>query len=35
MIATVALSHNASVITRDTKGFEGCGVTLINPWQIS
>jgi len=35
MIATVALSHNASVITRDTKGFEGCGVTLVKPWQIS
>jgi len=35
MIAAVAVSHNASVVTRDTKGFEGCGVTLVNPWQVS
>jgi predicted nucleic acid-binding protein len=32
MIASVALSRGASVVTRDTSGFEGCGVTLINPW---
>ncbi|GBR77127.1 type II toxin-antitoxin system VapC family toxin [Acidiphilium acidophilum] len=35
MIAAVAVSHNASVVTRDTKGFDGCGVTLVNPWQVS
>lgn len=35
MIAAVAVSHNASVVTHDTKGFEGCGVTLVNPWQVS
>jgi predicted nucleic acid-binding protein len=35
MIAAVALSHNASVVTRDTKGFEGCGVPFVNPWQVS
>ncbi|MEE3503557.1 type II toxin-antitoxin system VapC family toxin [Acidiphilium acidophilum] len=35
MIAAVAVSHNASVVTRDTKGFEGCGLTLVNPWQVS
>jgi hypothetical protein len=28
MIAAVAKTHGA---TRDTSGFEGCGVTLINP----
>jgi len=35
MIAAVALSRDASVVTRDTGGFEGCGITLINPWQMS
>ncbi len=35
MIAAVAVTHNASVATCDTKGFEGCGVTLVNPWQVS
>ena len=35
MIASVARSHGASVVTRDTGGFEGCGIALINPWQMS
>lgn len=35
MIASIARSHGASVVTRDTGGFEGCGITLINPWQTS
>ncbi len=35
MIAAVARSHGASVVTRDTGGFEGCGLTLINPWETS
>jgi hypothetical protein len=35
MIASVARSHGASVVTRDTSGFEGCGLTLINPWEGS
>jgi predicted nucleic acid-binding protein len=34
MIASVARSHGASVVTRDTGGFEECGVTLINPWDM-
>jgi predicted nucleic acid-binding protein len=33
MIASIARSHGASVVTRDTSGFEGCGLTLINPWE--
>jgi predicted nucleic acid-binding protein len=33
MIAAVARSHGASVVTRDTGGFEGCGVALVNPWE--
>lgn len=32
MIAAVAQATGASVVTRDTGGFTGCGVTLINPW---
>ena len=32
MIASIATSHNASMVTRDISGFEGCGLTLINPW---
>jgi predicted nucleic acid-binding protein len=35
MIASVALSRSASVVTRDTSGFEGCGITLINPWDAT
>jgi predicted nucleic acid-binding protein len=35
MIAAVAVSHDAGVVTRDTGGFEGCGVTLINPWGMA
>jgi toxin FitB len=34
MIASVARSHGASVVTRDTGGFEDCGLTLINPWEV-
>lgn len=32
MIAAVARVAGASVVTRDTGGFTGCGVTLVNPW---
>lgn len=35
MIASVARSHGASVVTRDSSGFEGCGVKLINPWSAT
>jgi predicted nucleic acid-binding protein len=34
MIASVARSHGASMVTRDTRGFEDCGIALINPWDI-
>ena len=33
MIAAVAKTHGATVATRDTSGFEGCGIPLLNPWQ--
>jgi hypothetical protein len=32
VIAAIARSRNATVATRDSKGFEHCGVSLINPW---
>ena len=31
-IAAIAASHHASVATRDSGGFEGTGVHVINPW---
>ncbi len=33
LIASVARSHDASVVTRDSSGFENCSVALINPWE--
>jgi predicted nucleic acid-binding protein len=35
MIASVARTTGASVVTRDTGGFEDCGLTLINPWVVA
>jgi predicted nucleic acid-binding protein len=35
MIAAVARAHRASVVTRDGSGFDGCGLTVINPWAAS
>jgi predicted nucleic acid-binding protein len=32
MIGAIALANSASVVTRDTGGFAGCGLTVINPW---
>lgn len=31
-IAAIARAHGAALATRNTSDFEGCGVTLINPW---
>ncbi|MEA2727255.1 MAG: toxin FitB [Acetobacteraceae bacterium] len=33
MIAAVARTCGAHMVTRDVSGFEGCGLTLINPWE--
>jgi len=33
-IAAIARSHHASLATRDTQDFEGCGVKLVNPWEM-
>jgi predicted nucleic acid-binding protein len=35
LIAATALGAGASVATRDTAGFAGCGLTLIDPWTAS
>ena len=32
MIAAIALTHNATLATRNTRDFEGFGVELVNPW---
>jgi toxin FitB len=32
-IAAIARSHQASLATRDTGDFEGCGLRLVNPWE--
>ena len=34
MIAAIARVNGAAVATRDTSGFEDCGVDIINPWEI-
>ena len=34
-IASIARSHRATLATRNTGDFEGCGVRLANPWQLS
>ena len=31
-IAAIARSAGASVATRDSDGFQGCGIDVINPW---
>ena len=31
-IAAIAHVHGASLATRNTADFEGCGVRLVNPW---
>jgi hypothetical protein len=35
LIAATALAREASVATRDTGGFAGCGLTFIDPWTAS
>lgn len=32
-IAAIALSRGASLATRNTRDFLGCGIQLINPWE--
>ncbi len=32
LIAAIALTNGATLATRNTPGFEHCGVSLLNPW---
>ena len=32
MIAAIAQVHDARIVTRNIRDFDGCGVTVINPW---
>lgn len=32
-IAAIAKVHGATLATRNTEDFEGCGVRLVNPWK--
>jgi predicted nucleic acid-binding protein len=34
-IAAIARAHGASVATRNTGDYEGCGVAVIDPWQAA
>ena len=33
LIAATADVHELTVVTRNTKDFQGCGVPLLNPWE--
>lgn len=35
MIAAIARANNAHMVTRNTGDFEGCGLSLTNPWDAS
>jgi hypothetical protein len=32
MIASIARTHGAALVTRNTADFLNCGLTLVNPW---
>lgn len=34
LIAAATLAAGGSIATRDASGFEGCGLTVINPWTV-
>lgn len=33
MIAAIALSLDAAIVTRNVRDFTNCGLTVINPWE--
>jgi len=35
LIAATALAYGLTIVTRNTKDFEGIGATIINPWQAA
>ena len=32
-IASICYTHQATLATRNVSDFEGCGLTIINPWK--
>jgi predicted nucleic acid-binding protein len=32
LIAATALAYGLTIVTRNTRDFEGIGATLVNPW---
>jgi predicted nucleic acid-binding protein len=35
LIAATAIVHRATVVTRNVRHFEGAGIELVNPWELS
>ncbi len=35
MTASIARANGATIVTRNTVDFEGCGLALINPWEVA
>jgi predicted nucleic acid-binding protein len=35
LIAATALAYDLAIVTRNTRDFEGIGVTIINPWEAA
>ncbi len=33
LIAATALAHDLTIVTRNTRDFEGIGATTLNPWE--
>ena len=33
LIAATALAYDLTIVTRNTRDFEGCGVAIFNPWE--
>jgi predicted nucleic acid-binding protein len=34
LIAATALAHDLTIITRNTRDFEGIGASTLNPWEV-
>ena len=34
LIAAIASSRRVGIATRDVRGFEWCGIELVNPWEV-